>query len=184
MVASKQVVPMWKQLQGLLLYRSDEKSELGAAHGSEARTHDHNDISANSKRFNYSLAVIFLSFAFMQLNDPDPVRWMLIYGLVALVSLLAGHGMYCRDDVLMAGLVACVVWTLVLLPEFISWIQMGMPTITGSMKAEEPHIEYTREFLGLILCALVLLVNLRDSKKSASQHTDASKRREDEGAIA
>jgi len=31
---------------------------------------------------------------------------------------------------------------------------MGMPNIAGSMQAEEPHIELTREFLGLAVAAL------------------------------
>jgi hypothetical protein len=33
---------------------------------------------------------------------------------------------------------------------------MGMPSIVEHMKAEAPHIEYTREFLGLILAGSTL----------------------------
>jgi hypothetical protein len=39
-----------------------------------------------------------------------------------------------------------------LLPDFINWVKMGAPTITGSMKAESPFVELTREFLGLVIC--------------------------------
>jgi hypothetical protein len=46
---------------------------------------------------------------------------------------------------------------LTLLPGFINWLRMGMPTITGSMKAEEEHIEVVREFLGLFLALLAML---------------------------
>ena len=35
------------------------------------------------------MAVLLLSFAVVQYNDPDPVRWMAIYGAGALVSALA-----------------------------------------------------------------------------------------------
>ncbi|HYI78522.1 MAG TPA: transmembrane 220 family protein, partial [Chryseolinea sp.] len=32
---------------------------------------------------NFILAVLFLLFAFVQINDPDPVIWILIYGAMA-----------------------------------------------------------------------------------------------------
>ena len=31
---------------------------------------------------NFILAIMFLLFAFVQINDPDPVIWILIYGAV------------------------------------------------------------------------------------------------------
>ena len=50
----------------------------------------------------------------------------------------------------------------------VDWVKKGMPSITGSMKAESPHVEYLREFLGLfiILLALLFHYNLRYSPKS------------------
>lgn len=160
---------MWKQVEVFLLSNNDGKGkhcELSAQEGDSTREScKSNHEPVKSRLFNYSIAVVFLSFAIMQLNDPDPLRWMLMYGLVALVSMFAGQGRHCRDDVLLGGLVACVFWTLFLLPEFISWVQIGMPTITGSMQAEEPHIEYTREFFGLLLCGAVLGTHLLRSKK-------------------
>ena len=116
------------------------------------------------KYVNFFLAALFALFAAVQFNDPDPLAWALLYGFVAVVSLLAGLGKYNRY-VLLGGLAVCLVWLLTLIPEFVNWVQMGMPTITSSMKTEEPHIEYTREFLGLFLCGLVLLIHLRRSRK-------------------
>lgn len=107
------------------------------------------------KILNIILATLFLLFAVVQYNDPDPWGWMGLYALVAGVSAFAALGIYNRW-VILAGLAICVVWLGFLIPEFIHWIQMGMPNIAGSMKAEEPHIEYTREFLGLFLCIIVL----------------------------
>jgi hypothetical protein len=63
-----------------------------------------------------------------------------------------------------AGITICVIWIATLLPEFINWLQMGMPNIAESMKTEEPHIEYTREFLGLALCITALAFNWRKSR--------------------
>ena len=91
----------------------------------------------------------------MQLNDPDPWLWVALYAFMGGVFAFAAYGRKHRY-VLIGGMAACLIWTALLLPEFINWINMGMPTITGSMKAEEPHIEYTREFLGLFICLVAL----------------------------
>jgi hypothetical protein len=118
------------------------------------------------KYVNFFLAALFLLFAIVQFNDPDPLAWALLYGFVAIVSLFAGLGKYNRY-VLLGGLAVCLIWLITLIPEFVDWVRMGMPTITGSMKATEPHIEYTREFLGLFLCGLALGIHLRQSRKRA-----------------
>ena len=117
------------------------------------------------KYIHFIIAAVFLLFAIVQLNDPDPLLWVLLYGYVGVVALMAGLGRYNRY-VLLAGLAAIAIWLIVLIPEFVNWVQMGMPTITGSMKAEEPHIEYTREFLGLFLCGMALGFYLRKEIKT------------------
>ena len=99
------------------------------------------------------IAVLFVLFAIVQLNDPDPWLWVLMYALTAAVyvwSMFAAVPKW----LLYGGLGVVIFWMLSLLPDFVSWVQMGMPTITGSMKAEAPHIELTREFLGLLICGL------------------------------
>jgi hypothetical protein len=107
------------------------------------------------KFFNILLALLFALFAIVQLNDPDPWAWTAMYGLVAVVSALAAFGIY-RLWVIVAGMVICVVWMATLLPDFIHWIQMGAPNIAAEMKATEPYIELTREFLGLFIAGAAL----------------------------
>jgi hypothetical protein len=46
-------------------------------------------------------------------------------------------------------------------------MRMGMPTIVGSMKAEEPHIELVREFGGLLLAVAALVYLLRVGRRKA-----------------
>jgi len=174
MLASQQMLDIWQQLEVLLLHGEKVKScdEWSAAELDDATSVPplcHAPISPNTKFVNFFLAAIFLLFALMQFNDPDPLRWVLVYGFVTAVSVWAGLGHCCRFDVLLGGFVVCLVWLMILLPEFVNWIQMGMPTITGSMKAEEPHIEYTREFLGLFLCGLVLSCHFRRSRKGVKE---------------
>lgn len=102
------------------------------------------------------LAALFLLFAAVQLNDSDPWLWVGIYTAVAIAFLLAILQRPYRKLVYGIGLV-CGVYFLYLLPDFISWIQMGMPSITASMQAEAPHIELVREFLGLGICVVALV---------------------------
>ena len=104
------------------------------------------------KILNLILAAVFVLFAYFNLNDPDPVGWVLIYFYVAAMCVFAAYGRT-NKYLLWAGIAASVIWMGFLLPEFINWIKMGMPNIAGQMKAETPYIEYTREFLGLAICA-------------------------------
>jgi hypothetical protein len=101
----------------------------------------------------WTLAVVFALFAAVQYNDPDPLRWILLYGLVAVHFVLAALGKLNLMAVWLT-LAAAAIWAATLLPDFINWIRMGEPSIVESMKAEEPWIELTREFLGLVVAAL------------------------------
>lgn len=112
---------------------------------------------------NLILGALFLLSAVAQVNDPDPLAWVGLYGFVAGVLIFAAFGKR-HKWIPIAGIVVCVIWLASLLPEFIHWLQMGMPNIAGSMKTEEPHIEYTREFLGLALCMLALGFNWKQAR--------------------
>ena len=100
------------------------------------------------KIFNLVLAALFVLFAAVQLNDPDPLGWTAFYAFVAGVCAFAAFGKTNRY-VLWAGIAVCLIWMATLLPEFINWIKMGAPNIATTMKAETPYVEFTREFLGL-----------------------------------
>ncbi len=117
------------------------------------------------KIFNLFLTLLFALFAAVQFNDPDPWGWALMYGFVAAVCGFAAFGRF-HAYALYLGLGIALIWMATLLPGFVNWIKMGMPTITGSMKAESPHVELTREFLGLALCILVLGWQWRRARQS------------------
>lgn len=107
------------------------------------------------KIINLALTGLFVLFAAVQYNDPDPWGWAAMYAFVAGVCGFAAFGKVNRY-VLWAGIAVCLVWMSTLLPEFINWIRTGAPNITGEMKATTPYIEFTREFLGLGICLAVL----------------------------
>ncbi len=108
------------------------------------------------KKATYLLVLLLaLLSAAVQYNDPDPLAWMAIYGYVAVLYGLALAGRFRREAV-WAGMAAAGLWAATMVPGFVEWIRMGMPSITGQMKAESPHVELVREFLGLVLCLVAL----------------------------
>jgi len=109
---------------------------------------------------NIILSILFFLFAIVQYNDPDPWLWIILYGMVGIISAMAVFEKYNKVLILL-GIGICVLGILFLLPDFIDWLKNGAPSITESMKAESPHIELTREFLGFIVTLLALLWHFR-----------------------
>lgn len=64
-------------------------------------------------------AALFTASAVVQLNDPDPVLWVLFYGVAATVSAVAAHGrwspLFAPAALLSLGLPSAV-WLLAALP--------------------------------------------------------------------
>jgi hypothetical protein len=103
------------------------------------------------KYLHLAVAALFALCAYWQLNDPDWNRWVAAYGVVAFIAIRYFFGNLRAIVPLLPALVLFGWWT-TYVPEFTQWLSDGMPTITGSMKAESPHVELTREFLGLRMC--------------------------------
>ncbi|MEM7575133.1 MAG: transmembrane 220 family protein [Bacteroidota bacterium] len=99
----------------------------------------------------FLVAALFILFAYWQLNDPDWLLWLLSYLIVALVAGWQAYGGAPRKFIAfsMGFMVALLINRV---PDLIDWLQQGTPSIVEEMKAEEPHIELTREFLGLAIC--------------------------------
>jgi hypothetical protein len=101
------------------------------------------------------LAILFILFAVVQYNDPDPYIWIPIYGSVAAVCIL-NHQKKFYPPIILAILGGLSIYWMTYLPSFIQWFTDGMPSIASTMKAETPFIELIREFLGLLLAMLTL----------------------------
>lgn len=122
------------------------------------------------KIFNLFLAIIFLVFAGLQFND-DPTDvwfWVLMYAGVGIISAFAAFDRYNMWVIVLSiGIVLykMFIW----FPALAQWIDMGTPSIVGEMEASTPYVETTREFLGLLICLIVLIYHyVRYSKLKKS----------------
>ena len=113
------------------------------------------------KVLNLVLAVMFIVFAFVQINDPDPVLWILIYGVMAVACVLAAFGYYYTKARLVI-LVAFIAYSFVFFSGVAEWMGSENKSLLFDdiAKMQYPYIEESREFLGLFICICVLIMHL------------------------
>lgn len=113
---------------------------------------------------NFVLALMFLLFAFFQINDPDPVIWILIYGVMAVTCILAAFRFYSRMGLIVLAVVYAV-YALTSIGSFLKWLGSDNKgdLFDDIAKMQNLYIEETREFLGLLICITVLGVYIFQS---------------------
>jgi hypothetical protein len=121
--------------------------------------------------FNYIFSAVFVVFALLQINDPDPYVWIPIYGVVALICLFNARKKY--DRLAHFGIIACCIIYGINLgiknDGVISWFNdHDAENLVQSMKATKPWIENTREFGGLLIITLVTSINILKHKKAGA----------------
>ncbi len=111
----------------------------------------------------------------MQYNDSDPYIWMPIYLYGAYLCYQAIQKKY-NPLLYIIGLSVYTVYGLFLLFDktgVINWMTNHQAeNIAKTMKAETPWIEETREFFGLLILIVVLVINmiwLKKNKVSAAR---------------
>ena len=113
------------------------------------------------KIVNLLLAVLFLLFAFVQINDPDPLVWIAIYGAMAVLCVLAAFRIFYKW--LNIGLlIVFAVYCVFLFSGVSEWMQQDDKSMIFDdvAKMQHPFVEESREFLGLVICMVVLAVHL------------------------
>lgn len=115
------------------------------------------------KTLNIIFTILFLSFAALQYNDPDPYVWIPIYAYAALLCFLASKS-YFNKWLYICGLMVYTTYACYLFVSpngVLSWItDNNMAAITGSMNDTQPWIEATREFFGLFIVIVTFIINL------------------------
>ncbi|WP_303311052.1 transmembrane 220 family protein [Hymenobacter sp. BT730] len=112
------------------------------------------------------LMILFVGFAAVQYNDPDPYLWIPIYLFPAIISGFIFSGRKVSPFILIFGALAFLLFSYFQWPAHWEGVALknGMKDI---------NIEEGREALGLIICAGALLlywVYLTRFKKEAATH--------------
>lgn len=111
------------------------------------------------KILNLILSALFVAFAALQWNDPDPLHWIALYGSIAVISALAAFDRY-SGWILLITMLFILFELFRLFPAFWNWFHSGMPSITGSMHAGTPYVEFVREFIGVAICFVAVLFHM------------------------
>ena len=117
--------------------------------------------------FNLIFFILFVLFAVLQYNDPDPWIWIPIYGYAAVLCLLAFRRKYYPVAYLIGIAVyfGYAVYLFFTKDGVLDWaIKHEAESIVQTMKAEKPWVEDTREFGGLLILIVVLGVNWKRSR--------------------
>lgn len=114
------------------------------------------------RNVNYIFALLFILFAALQYNDPDPYIWIPIYLYAAFLCYQAAQKKYNR--VLYAiGFAVFIGYAVYLFFDktgVLNWAgQHNAENIAQTMKATKPWIEETREFGGLAIILVVMAIN-------------------------
>lgn len=121
------------------------------------------------KLANYIMLAAFIFGVIVQYNDPDPVRWMAIYGAAAVACGLYAAG---RRQWLVPAivLVIAVIWAATLAPDALGKVRFGELFEAFEMKDE--RVEIGREFGGLaIIAAWMLVLLLASLRKAQTQNS-------------
>ena len=121
------------------------------------------------KFFNYTFIIIFTLFAAVQYNDPDPYIWISIYLYPAFLCYKSAKNVKLNINFYRLGF---LIFGLYAIYKFFDengiydWVKYHhAENIASTMKAEQPWIEDSREFFGLIIIIIVLLINYKKQKK-------------------
>lgn len=122
------------------------------------------------KIFNIFFILVFILFAAVQYNDPDPYLWIPIYLYPAVLCFFAIKQKFPKIGYFIGFAIFGIYAIYKMFDEngVIDWIRFHQATsIASTMKAEQPWVEETREFFGLVIILVVLFINYRRGVKTA-----------------
>ena len=92
--------------------------------------------------------MMFIVFAALQLNDPDPVRWIFAYLAAAFLCYLGSNGRLNRPLAFTSKVLFAAAAVYQFPPSYHG--------LTGNMDLD-PNIELARESFGLLICSAAVL---------------------------
>lgn len=115
------------------------------------------------KYYNSFMIGVFLLSAIVQYNDPDPLLWIVVYGLAAIVSFLAFSPRLDKRLPLYLGIIA-IGWAAFHLPDV--WGKVNPGEIFQSIEMKTIAVEKAREMGGLLIIASWMLYLYSHLKKA------------------
>jgi hypothetical protein len=97
------------------------------------------------------LAVLFLFFSALQYNDPDPARWMAVYGCAGVVSATAAFRPHGAALPAAALAVVTLAWALATFAGVSGRVPLG--EVFAAARMIDSNVERVREALGLVMVA-------------------------------
>jgi hypothetical protein len=118
------------------------------------------------RRFSHLfIGILFLLFAIVQFNDPDPWAWILIYCFISIISILSALGKHSKWAAYLVLLVS-MIWMVFLFPGLWQWItQEPFDALFGGMDPSRIHLEESREFLGLFIGVISVMYIIFQNQK-------------------
>jgi hypothetical protein len=110
-----------------------------------------------SRVVNFVLAVMFLVFAAVQINDPDPILWILIYGSMAVFAIMAIFEFYPRK-ILIAAIILFVLYSLVYLHCRTCLLCYTIPSIKTSFRLA-PCSNVSSIFISSLICEGIKIIH-------------------------
>lgn len=121
------------------------------------------------KIFNYIFTFIFIVFAVLQYNDPDPYLWIPIYLYPAFLCFQEARNKKVLKELYQIGFIGFVPYAIYKMFDtngIIDWIKFhNASSIASTMKAETPWVEESREFFGLAIILIVMAINYKKTFK-------------------
>ena len=112
------------------------------------------------------IGLLFLSFAIVQYNDPDPWEWIAMYGVISLTGFFSAFGIYNRWFAYFL-LVVSLIWMIFLFPGLWQWIMYEpVDALIYDMSPEKMYIEDSREFLGLLMGLIAVFLIVKQNRIS------------------
>jgi hypothetical protein len=109
------------------------------------------------------MALLFAFAAALQLNDPDPIRWIAIYAAACVLSIVMFFKRRVPPAMVIAALVIALAWA--------AMIAFGGPDASeyehmfDAWEMKSPSVEEAREASGLLIVAVWMFVLLMRSRR-------------------
>ena len=109
-----------------------------------------------SKNIHLLILILFVYFAYVQFNDTDGLKWILIYSSI---SVLAVSKLLDYHSLNLARIISAVlgIYLLVNINLLSSWLAAGKPAFIDYEPTFIQEVENIREFMGLVISFFVAL---------------------------